>query len=132
MDLKKKNLILMIILLAATLAITGCITQKNKELPKYPDSERIEIPSQVAERLKTELLANSTVEAYSTNASVEEVNNWYDDSMTNQGWNKVNSQFNATIYKKSDSFVVISIMNQQKALETFEVNKTVIVVVNAT
>lgn len=118
-------------LIIALVASAGCLEQEQ-EVQLYPDSEEIEIPSNVSEKLDDEILPNSTLTAYKTQSEPEEVREWYNDELSQNGWDQQFEKFNATVWRKGTSFIAISVFDQQKSNQLFEMNQTTFIVVDAT
>ncbi|PTD93356.1 hypothetical protein C9439_08065 [archaeon SCG-AAA382B04] len=128
---KITKLLALSFLIIALVATTGCIDQEQKT-PIYPDSQEIDIPNKVSEKLDDEILPNSTLTAYKTQSEPEEVRQWYNDELSQNDWNQQFEKFNATVWRKGTSFLAITVFDQQKSNQLFEMNQTTFLVVDAT
>ena len=116
--------LIVIILLSA-----GCIEFNNgiEEDFIYPDSEPIEIPSNVEERMQNNIPWESTFEAYTTQDSRSDVEDWYTNKMDEEGWTLTfeDDDYNTIFWTADDETKAFGIVlvEEDVAADEFEVNE---------
>ncbi len=93
----------------------------------YPDSEPIEIPSNVEERMQNNIPWESTFEAYTTQDSRSDVEDWYTNKMDEEGWTLTfeDDDYNTIFWTADDETKAFGIVlvEEDVAADEFEVNE---------
>ncbi len=120
--MKKKNLIILIIVILLAAGGVGYYfylsrdkalrdktsSQELEEIEVYPDVSKIEAPPNLAEEIQSDLSSDVEMRVYSSEDSVEKIQNWYRSHLSDKGWEKIwdemkeGGEFGFMLWKKGE------------------------------